>query len=230
MSEASLLVPDVNRPYTINSKLEDCRRHGPDSGAELFLVEGDSAANSVTAARDTLFQAVLPMQGKPMNVGKASAKRLADNAWLQTLFDSLGCGIGSDFKLETLRYERVMLLFDPDADGIHCGALMLICFECLMPELLDTGRVHMIRAPLLRVTSPSLSAPVYAHAPTHHQELLRALQERGINDYQLLRYRGLGSLERDLLIEQCILPETRRAKAVTRDEAQMAMKMFGGGN
>lgn len=193
-------------------------------------MEGDSAANSVTAARDKLFQAVLPMQGKPLNVGKASSKRLAENIWLQTLFKSLGCGVGRDFNAKALRYERVMLLFDPDADGIHCGALMMICFECLMPELLDTGRVHMIRAPLLRVTSPSLSAPVYAHAPTQHQEILRALQERGINDYHLLRYRGLGSLERELLTEQCLLPETRRAKVVTRDEAQMAMTMFGGGN
>ena len=193
-------------------------------------MEGDSAANSVIAARDKLFQAVLPMQGKPLNVGKASTRRLAENIWLQTLFNSLGCGVGRDFNIKALRYERVMLLFDPDADGIHCGALMMICFERLMPELLDAGRVHMIRAPLLRVTSPSLSAPLYAHAPTHHHEILRALQERGIDDYQLLRYRGLGSLERELLTEQCVLPETRRAKAVTRDEAQMAMTMFGGGN
>jgi len=217
----------MNRPYHLNTKLADCRRHGPQSGTELFLVEGDSAANSVIAARDTLFQAVLPMQGKPMNVAKASAKRLASNIWLQTLFNCLGCGVGRAFNIDALRYERVMLLFDPDADGIHCGALMLICFEYLMPELIDSGRVHMIRAPLLRITSPSLSKPVYAHAPSHHQELLDALQERGIDDYQLLRYRGLGSLERELLIEQCLLPETRRAKAVTREEAQMAMTMFG---
>jgi len=216
----------VNRPYTINSQLADCRRHGPNSGAELFLVEGHSAANSVTAARDKLFQAVLPMQGKPMNVGKASTKRLDNNIWLQTLFTSLGCGTGDDFDINTLRYERVMLLFDPDADGIHCGALMLICFELLMPELLNT----MIRAPLLRFTSPSLSEPIYAHAPMHQEEIVKKLQDRGIDDYQLLRYRGLGSLEKELLTEQCILPETRRAKPVTREEAQMAMKMFGGGN
>ncbi|MFT6876061.1 MAG: DNA gyrase subunit B [Granulosicoccus sp.] len=105
------------------------------------------------------------------------------------------------------------LLFDPDADGIHCGALMIICFERLMPELLDAGRVHMIKAPSLRLTSPSLSAPVYAHAPTHHHEILQALRERGIDDY-----RSLGSLERELLTEQCLLPETRSAKAVTRDK------------
>jgi len=226
----TLFLSNVNRPYSINSKLVDCRRHGPHSGAELFLVEGDSAANSVTAARDTLFQAVLPMQGKPLNAGKASANRLAGNSWLQTLFQSLGCGFGNDFNMDALRYERVMLLFDPDADGIHCGALMLICFERLMPELIDTGRVHMIRAPLLRITSPSFPTPVYAHAPMHHQEILEKLQERGIDDYQLLRYRGLGSLEKDVLTEQCILPESRRAKAVTREEAQMATKMFGGGN
>jgi len=219
----------VNRPYTANSKLEDCHSHGPDSGAELFIVEGDSAANSVIAARDKLFQAVLPMQGKPLNVDKASRKRLAENIWLQTLFKTLGCGVDHKFNIKALRYERVMLLFDPDADGIHCGALMMICFERLMPELLDTGRVHMVRAPLLRVTSPSLSAPIYVHAPTHHHEIVRELKERDIDDYQLMRYRGLGSLERDLLVDQCLLPETRRAKAVTRDDAQMAMKMFGGG-
>jgi len=219
----------VNRPYTTNSKLEDCRRHGPNSGAELFLVEGDSASNSVVSARDQLFQAVLPMQGKPLNVGKASKKRLAQNIWLQTLFKSLDCSIGREFNMKALRYERVMLLFDPDADGIHCGALMMICFERLMPELLDAERVHMIRAPLMRVTSPSLSAPIYAHAPAHHHEILQALQERNIDDYQLLRYRGLGSLEQGLLIEQCLSPETRQAKPVTRDDAQMAMKIFGGG-
>jgi len=188
----------VNHLYSSHSKLVDCLRHGPHSGAELFLVEGDSAANSVTAARDTLFQAVLPMQGKPMNAGKASASRLAGNNWLQTLFQSLGCGTGNDFNMDALRYERVMLLFDPDADGIHCGALMLICFEHLMPM--------------------------------HQEEIVKKLQDRGIDDYQLLRYRGLGSLEKELLTEQCILPETRRAKPVTREEAQMAMKMFGGGH
>ncbi len=213
---------------TRNTKLEDCRLHGPRSGAELFLVEGDSAANSVTAARDSLFQAVLPMQGKPLNVRKASARRLADNPWMQTLFNSMGCSIGIHFKLNTLRYERLMLLFDPDADGIHCGALMLICFEHLMPALLEEGRIHMVRAPLLRVTSPALSAPIYARAPAQQQELLEALRKSGIDDFQLLRYRGLGSLERNLLIEQCILPESRQATVATREEAKMAMEMFGG--
>ena len=100
-------------------KLDDCQAHGPGSGAELFVVEGDSAADAVSRVRDPAFQAVLPMQGKPLNARKASEKKVAGHPLFQALADAIGAGIGARFDAAACRYERILLLMDPDADGIQ---------------------------------------------------------------------------------------------------------------
>ena len=112
--------------YGIPAKLDDAAVHGGGSGAELFVVEGDSAAASVSRVRDPRFQAVLPMQGKPLNAVKASRQKVVSHAFFGPLIAALGTGIDADFRLGGLRYDRVLLLMDPDADGIHCGVLMLL--------------------------------------------------------------------------------------------------------
>ncbi len=126
------------------------------------------------------------------------------------------------------RFERIVLLFDPDADGIHSSALMLIFLERVVPEMLDAGAILTVRAPLFRITSPALDKPLYAASEFHIEKLRTHLKERGVTDLQTLRYRGLGSLEQDLLVKQCIDPETRRADVMSRNDAKMARQVFGG--
>jgi len=121
------------------AKLEDCRNHGPGSGAELFLVEGDSAAHSVAGLRNKQFQAVLPMQGKPMNAAKASEARISEYSLFRAFRTAMGMGEAGETGSLVHRFEKIVLLFDPDADGIHSGALMLIFLHRVLPELLDTG-------------------------------------------------------------------------------------------
>ena len=133
---------------TLPIKLHDCDRHGPGSGAELFVVEGDSAAQSVAQLRDARFQAVLPMQGKPLNAWKASERKVAANPFFMALVAAIGADWGRFCRLEALRYERLLLLMDPDADGIHCGALVTMFVYRWMRPVLDAGRVEIVRPPL----------------------------------------------------------------------------------
>ncbi|MGH1360598.1 MAG: toprim domain-containing protein [Burkholderiaceae bacterium] len=209
-------------------KLQDCRRHGTNTDNELFLVEGDSAASNVSRVRDTELQAVLPMQGKPMNAGKSSPARVQANQWFKAFIAAAGCGIGKNCRPEQLRYQRIMLLFDPDADGIHCGALLLIFLHHYMPALLRQEKIWMVRAPLLRVTAPSLSEPIYASSEMQYQHLMKQLTARQVGQIQTLRYRGLGSLEADLLTDRCVSRKTRQADLMSERDAQMALTVFGG--
>lgn len=168
------------------------------------------------------------MQGKPLNARKASQARVLKNLWFKAFINALGCGIKTGCQPDAMRYQRVMLLFDPDADGIHCGALMLIFLHCYMPALLEDKRVWMVRAPLFRITAPALEQPLYANSERHYKALIVQLQTRKIRQVQTLRYRGLGSLEADLLIDSCVAPQTRQAEAVSPEFAQIAMRIFGG--
>ena len=107
-------------------KLLDCAFQPEGVAAELMIVEGDSASSSVGAARDERFQAVLPLQGKPLNAWKASRTRVAANPFYQAIIDAIGAGWDESFAIERVRYERIVLIFDPDADGIHCSMMSLV--------------------------------------------------------------------------------------------------------
>ena len=124
-------------------KLDDCTHHGIGSGAELYVVEGDSAAGAVSRMRNAAYQAVLPMQGKPLNTVRATAQRVVANPWFAALTDALGTGLGDAFEIKALRYDRVILLMDPDADGIHCGALVTLFFyRWMRPAARRRSRGH----------------------------------------------------------------------------------------
>lgn len=215
-----------SRPFI---KLQDCAHHGPNSDAELFLVEGDSAAHSVASQRNKSNQAVLPMQGKPMNALKASESRIRSNPLFQALFSALG----SEFKAapgrssRVLRYQKVVLLFDPDADGIHSGALMLMFLYRFFPDLLNAGGVLTARAPLFRVTSAQMNQSFYAASEKQLEDIRKRLMKSDIRDLQTLRYRGLGSLEQELLAARCIHRQTRVADVMTANDARMAAEVFG---
>ena len=208
-------------------KLTDSRRHG--AGTELFIVEGDSAASTVAALRDGQFQAVLPMQGKPLNAIKASAEKVATYPLFKALNESLGIDHSRPtadlFVWDDLRFERLVLLFDPDADGIHSGALMLMFVYQYLRPLLDQGRVLMIHAPWVQI-SLTEQQPLYAYSEAQALALTQQLRAQGKTP-QVVRYRGLSGIDRAILMQTCIDPATRNARVMTEQDALAAIEIFG---
>jgi DNA gyrase subunit B len=215
------------------AKLVDCQRHEPGSGAELFLVEGDSAMHSVVAVRDDRLQAVLPLQGKPMNAWAAPAPKVAQHE----LFRQLAQALGPD--LATARFDRVLLLFDPDADGIHIGALMLLYFQRWRPDLVDAGRVWMVRAPMFELTfaAPPVGAAAgqvqtarHAYHPDQCRSMATAMREAaGGAEVRVQAHRGLGGIAPEVLRRLCVDPATRVAHALGASDVQSVIAVFGGG-
>ncbi len=213
--------------YIQPAKLVDCRQHGADSPAELFIVEGDSASKAVARARDPSRQAVLPMQGKPINAWKASRRTIDANDLLTVLIDALGGGWDQQFDVTRIRYGRVVLLFDPDADGIHCGALMMMFFYRWMPALIESQKLSVIRAPLFEITSAQHSDTVHALNEEHLHRLRHALNDKGI-DHQIRRFRGLANLDGSTLAKTCLQPDSRYETVIGIEDAEAAIKVFGG--
>jgi len=208
-------------------KLHDCRQHGLGSGAELFVVEGDSASKTVCRARDPATQAVLPMQGKPLNALKAGKGVVERNELFQILIHAIGAGWDDQLDLTKLRYDRLILLFDPDADGIHCGALMSMFFHRWMRPLLDSGRLSIIRPPLYEISSPKTHDRIHAYSDSHYQRIRDELDKQHI-DYQGQRYRGLASMNDAALVATCLDPETRNISQLTCEDAKAAIRIFVG--
>ena len=209
-----------NRPI----KLVDSYLHG--TGTELFIVEGDSAASMVANLRDGRFQAVLPMQGKPLNAVKATPEKAMNYPLFKALADSLGVKLGYDFNFNQLQFERVILLFDPDADGIHSSALMLLFFYQFMRPLLEAGKIEMVHAPWMQVSVKGES-PMYAFSEPQSTSLIGQMRAQG-HEPITVRYRGLAGIDHAILTKTCIEPSTRNARVMTVADALMAMEVFGG--
>jgi DNA gyrase subunit B len=206
----------------------DSTLHGPDSGAELFVVEGRSAAAAVRAVRDPRRQAVLALRGMPLNAARASAARLAADPFLGTLVGALGAGDGAHCTVARLRYERVLLLHDPDADGIHIGALLLIHAALRLLPLLAAGRIERVHAPVGEVRCAPHAPPEVALGHAHlHALCARARAEHG-PAFVAIRYRGLASLGPAVLRARCVDPATRLTSVLTEDDASRALAVFGG--
>jgi DNA gyrase subunit B/topoisomerase-4 subunit B len=207
------------------AKLADSGAHG--AGTELILVEGDSAQDSVLAVRDERTQAVLPVQGKPLNAWTATPLRVTEHVLFRQLAQALGLHSPApppDAPLPLLRFERVVLLFDPDADGIHIGALMQLYFARWLPALVDAGALWLVRAPMFELVD---GAGVLHHAltPEHCQRLLRALPPEPVPQVRALR--GLGGFSPEVLRRLCVEPATRLARAVTATDVQQVVALFG---
>lgn len=210
-------------------KLFDSATHG--EGAELFIVEGDSAARSVAALRDERTQAVLPLQGKPLNAWKANAARVAASPLYRQLSDALGtrdATTDAPRAPDGLCFGRVLLLFDPDADGVHICALVLLYFKRWMPALLDVGRVLVVRAPMFAITHPRLSAPAHAWSREHAQAITAQWRADGVEGADLHRYLGLGSLPPAVLDAHCIDPRTRLCRVAGGEDIAAVQAAFGG--
>jgi DNA gyrase subunit B len=220
------------------AKLVDCQDHGPGSGAELFLVEGDSAASSVVAVRDPRRQAVLPLQGKPLNAWAALEAKVAQHVLFQQLAQALGLAAPTAWlegQPEALRFERVVLLFDPDADGIHIGALMVLYFQRWLPRLIANGHLWLARAPMFEIEVPvqlqnqGEAAFQYAYNPVHCRQLVEQMKAQSSStEVRVRAFRGLGGLAPELLRERCVSPATRMAHALGAADVQGVVEVFGG--
>jgi DNA gyrase subunit B len=212
-------------------KFEDCVVHRRDAGNELFIVEGDSASGAVVNIRDPQLQAVLPMQGKPLNALRATGDRVAEFSLYKQLVEALGIPLtdmetGEISDLSTARFDRVLLLFDPDADGIHCGALMLMFFYRWMRPLLESGRVLMVRPPLFVISFAASEQTFHAYSPDHAGKIMSELKRRGATDIKSHHHRGLASIDPKLLASSCVHPSTRKADVMTVKDAEEAISVF----
>lgn len=218
--------PMRDRATQAAMKLADSLRHG--DGCELFLVEGDSAWRSVAMLRQARTQAVLPLQGKPLNAWKASPGKVLESPLYRQLAEALGMRdpIGlAEGELPRLRYQRLLLLFDPDADGVHISALVLLYLERFARPLLDAGRVHLVRAPMFAIDAEG--GRMHAYSRAHAQALLAQLQAQGDRVPQLHGYRGLGSIEPEALRALCIDPASRHSRVVGREDIAAIKQAFG---
>lgn len=212
------------------------------NNTECFLVEGDSAAKSVDQVRDRSFQAVLALQGKPLNAVRASRKSVLTNEVLvrtteAILNQNMKTTSPSDLfaKLADPRecvYDRLVLLMDPDADGIHCSVLMMGFLRRFASGLIEEGRVHLIRPPMYVFRFPDKKIPASqsptASSPDHATAIERVLEARGLTNFKKIKYRGLGSLDTSILHRVCIDPHSRQADQLTTSEADRAIRLFGG--
>ena len=208
------------------SKLIDCQFHPPGVATELFIVEGDSASNAIGCVRDAGYQAVMPMQGKPLNAWKASKARVAKNEFFSALSQAIGAGWGDDFRLSEVRYESIILVFDPDADGIHCGMLVLMYFYRWMLPLLESGRISMVHPPLFEITSPGMTEIVCAVSEEEAITKLAKVQREGNANATKKRFRGLASMSGAVLKRYCVQPESRHAFRMRPKDAEAAIEVF----
>jgi DNA gyrase subunit B len=209
------------------AKLHDCELHGLGQGSELFIVEGDSASKSVVRVRNSKLQAVLPMQGKPLNALKASKSVVQRNELYQALIHAMGTDWGDSFQLNQLRYDRIIMLFDPDADGIHCGALLTMFFYRWMPALIASGHLCVIRPPLYEIASTKTDEQIHAYSDSQYAKLREELDKKGIA-FRGQRYRGLASMSADALLATCLDPPTRNLSRIECEDAEAAVRIFGG--
>ncbi|MEM8916288.1 MAG: toprim domain-containing protein, partial [Pseudomonadota bacterium] len=180
----------ATRKLRLPGKLADCSQRAAD-GTEIFLVEGESAGGSAKAARNRETQAVLPLRGKILNVASASVEKLAANQEIADLKLALGCGIGRDFDITRLRYERVIIMTDADVDGAHIAALLLTFFYRQMPGLITEGHLFLAQPPLYRLQQGGTVA--YARDDAHKDELMQT-QFTGRGKIEISRFKGLGEM------------------------------------
>jgi len=195
----------ATRKLRLPGKLADCTQ-GAAQGAELFIVEGDSAGGSAKQARSRASQAVLPLRGKILNVAGASRDKLAANQLIADMIQALGCGTRDRYREDDLRYDKIIIMTDADVDGAHIASLLITFFFQEMPQLIDHGHLYLAVPPLYRITQGAKT--LYARDDLHKEELI-ASEFTGKGKIEITRFKGLGEMPFAHLRETTMSPATR---------------------
>ena len=209
---------------TLPGKLTDCIVKDP-TMTEIYIVEGDSAGGSAKSGRDSKYQAILPLWGKMLNVEKAQEVKVYGNDKLKPVIQALGTGIGSEFNLEKLRYDKVIIMADADVDGAHIQTLLLTFFFRFMRPLVETGHIYLAKPPLYKVSRGKRSEVAFSD-----EERDRISEEMKNGDpnakVDISRYKGLGEMDPEELWETTMDPKNRILLKVTLEDAQKADEIF----
>ena len=211
----------------IGCDCEVCRSTDPRK-SELYVVEGDSAGGSAKSGRDSMFQAILPLRGKIINVEKARIDRVLKNTEVQAIITALGTGIHDEFDLTKLRYHKIVLMADADVDGQHISTLLLTLLFRFMRPLIENGHVFLAQPPLYKLKWQR-SDPEFAYSDRERDAFLAeglAAGKRIPKDNGVQRYKGLGEMDYKELWETTMNPETRTLLQVTLDDAAAADEIF----